>query len=125
MIRLSFALCSKCHGLGRLRRAIRSRLTLLLGRIPESVAKKWCRFKYACGPIAFAVHFDTDWNSGLFCDFLPRLPSWEANNPRPRRVVARQLVVKNDVQKRLVHTNAAVVFDEPQLAKAIHEEAYS
>ena len=38
-------------------------------------------------------------------------------------IVIGQLIEQNCVQQRLVHLDAAVVADEAELAKAIHEEA--
>jgi len=35
----------------------------------------------------------------------------------------RQLIVQDHIQQRLVNVDATVVFDKPQLAKAIHEKA--
>ena len=79
--------------------------------------------KYACEATGFAVHFYTSSNLGLFWGFRSRWRFWKAKNAWPRRVVAGQFVVKNDIQQRLVDTNAAVVLDEPEFAKPIHEEA--
>jgi hypothetical protein len=42
---------------------------------------------------------------------------------RGRRLLGIDSVVENHIEQRLVHTDAAVVFDKAVLAKAIHEKA--
>ncbi len=44
---------------------------------------------------------------------------------RSRAVGAGQPVVQEHIQKRLVHTDAATIFNEAELAEAIHEETYA
>jgi hypothetical protein len=49
--------------------------------------------------------------------------AWQVLNWGLYRVLLGQLVVKNQVEQRSMHPDSPVVFDQAQLAKAIHEEA--
>jgi len=44
-------------------------------------------------------------------------------NGRTFCVIIRQLIEQDHIEKRLMYLDAAVVFDEAELAKAVHKEA--
>ena len=50
-------------------------------------------------------------------------------NTRPNWLLSAiqevELVVKNDVQKGGMHLNLAVIANEPELPKSVHEEAHT
>lgn len=52
------------------------------------------------------------------------LPS-DTGNGRFFRIIIGQLVMQNYIEKRLVNPDTSVVFDKPQLAKAVHEETHA
>jgi len=53
--------------------------------------------------------------------FVERRRAWEIR--RNFGVTSGELIVQNDIDQRLMDPDAAVVFDEAEFAKAIHEEA--
>jgi len=46
-----------------------------------------------------------------------------ARDREPSFLLIRELVVENHIQQRLMHPDAALVFDEAKLAKAVHKKA--
>ena len=65
---------------------------------------------------------DTD-DSGSSQGFF-RLPRSGFHKRSTCRVLPGGLIVKNHIQKRLVHPDAAVVFNKAVLSKLVHEVAY-
>ena len=51
-----------------------------------------------------------------------RRERWWIGNRRDRAVAAGQPVMQNHVEQRFMHPNAAPVFDEAELAEAVHEK---
>src|ERR1035441_5619382 len=68
-------------------------------------------------------HLDTN-DSGSSQGFF-RLPRSGFHKRSTCRVSPRGLIVKNHIQKRLMHPDAAVVFDKAVRSKLVHEVAYT
>ena len=69
-------------------------------------------------------------NTVQFCSLLPSAPGRpsftrrrESQKEAFNGVLLRRLIVQNHIEQRLVNLDAAVVFNEAELAKAVHEEA--
>jgi len=53
------------------------------------------------------------------------LRAWSTKDSRLFGVIVRQLVMQNHVQQRFMNLDAAVVFNQAQFPKSIHEEAHA
>src|ERR1035438_2198123 len=74
-------------------------------------------------PIRIRVEAGSDVNWRTVRVAAPCLRSWAAGCRRGFGVIVRHAIVQNYVEQRLMHLDAAIVFDKTELAKPVHEEA--
>ena len=61
----------------------------------------------------------------LFTTWPPLISSTVWADSSNCGAIKRRLIVENDVEQRAVYLDRAVVFDEAELAEAVHEETYA